>query len=126
MVAQSVLAGGLGIMDSLRESHAVCIFGTGAGATFTDKSVPVYSPDPGFLIYCIEASGGDVSNALLVSDNASDIKMAKAAGVPCIGVRNRNVSGADDRLSLSHPDLIIESLDDLSEGVTRLKDSSMY
>jgi len=83
-------------------------------------------PDPGFLIYCIEASGGEVSNALLVSDDASDIKMAKAAGVPSIGVLRSNVGGTDDRLSLSHPDLIIESLDDLSEGVTRLKDSSMY
>lgn len=34
---------------------------------YGNKCVPVYSPDADFLIYAIEASGGDVSNSILIS-----------------------------------------------------------
>jgi len=111
----------------LRASHPVVLFGrVGEGApgllNFTDKSVPVYSPDPGFLIHCVEASGGDLSNSILISNDAKDVVMSKAAGLPSIGIGG----GETAMLAKAHPDLIIESLDLVPDAIVKLKDSSTY
>ena len=112
----------------LRASHPVVLFGrVGDGAppgllNFTDKSVPVYSPDPGFLIHCVEASGGDLSNSILISNDAKDVVMSKAAGLPSIGIGG----GETAMLAKAHPDLIIESLDLVPDAIVKLKDSSTY
>ena len=113
----------------LRASHPVVLFGrVGDGAppgllTFTDKSVPVYSPDPGFLIHCVEASGGDLSNSILISNDAKDVVMSKAAGLPSIGIGGGETTAM---LAKAHPDLIIESLDLVPDAIVKLKDSSTY
>ena len=90
---------------------------------YGNKCVPVYSPDAGFLIYAIEASGGDVSNSILISDVAADLLMAKAAGVPSLALLG---SDDDARLQNYHPDLFISSVEEIPDAIVKLKDSSTY
>ena len=90
---------------------------------YGNKCVPVYSPDAGFLIYAIEASGGDVSNSILISDVAADLLMAKAAGVPSLALLG---SDDDARLQNCHPDLFISSVEEIPDAIVKLKDSSTY
>ena len=114
----------------LKSQHQVVTFGRTPRQsqqtmpTFTDKSVPVYSPDPGFLIYCIEAASGDVGNSILVSSDLPDLKMSKRAGVPSIAIAR----SPDEVvvLSAAHPDLVVDSCAAIADAVVKLKDSSTY
>ena len=115
----------------LKSQHQVVTFGRTprqsqqtTTPTFTDKSVPVYSPDPGFLIYCIEAASGDVGNSILVSSDLPDLKMSKRAGVPSIAIAR----SPDEVvvLSAAHPDLVVDSCAAIADAVVKLKDSSTY
>jgi len=116
----------------LKSQHQVVTFGRTptprqsqqTTTTFTDKSVPVYSPDPGFLIYCIEAASGDVGNSILVSSDLPDLKMSKRAGVPSIAIARSPDEVA--ALSAAHPDLIVDSCAAIADAVVKLKDSSTY
>jgi len=84
----------------------------------------VYSPDPGFLIFCIEASGGEVGNSILVSNDANDLKMAKSAHVPSIAVSKQQAVA--DAVTRARPDLIVDSLSGIPDAIIKLKDSSTY
>lgn len=95
-----------------------------AGRVFSNTCVPVFSPDPGYLHFIVEASGAELGDSLVVSGKANDLRMAKAAGVPCVGVARDTVVAA--ALSQCHPDLVIASLSDLPDALVKLKDASMY
>ena len=45
-----------------------------------------YKPDPKHLAYAVEAAGGSLERALMVGDATTDTGVARAAGVPVIGV----------------------------------------
>ena len=46
----------------------------------------VHKPDPGHLIGTIEQAGGNVRHAIMIGDTDTDIKTARAANIPAIGV----------------------------------------
>lgn len=46
----------------------------------------VRKPHPDHLIGTITAAGGDISHAIMVGDSDVDVRTAKAAGIPMIGV----------------------------------------
>lgn len=46
----------------------------------------IAKPDPTPLLRTIEASGGEVSRAIMIGDSKTDIELARAAGVPSIVV----------------------------------------
>jgi phosphoglycolate phosphatase len=47
---------------------------------------PVCKPHPGHLISTIEKAGGEPMAAVMIGDSETDVKTAKAAGIPVIGV----------------------------------------
>ncbi|MEO1608491.1 MAG: phosphoglycolate phosphatase [Pseudomonadota bacterium] len=47
---------------------------------------PVYKPDPRHLLGTIARCGGDPTHAVMLGDSNTDVKTAKAAGIPVIGV----------------------------------------
>jgi phosphoglycolate phosphatase len=46
----------------------------------------VQKPDPEVLRATVRAAGGDIADAAMVGDSATDISTARAAGVPVVGV----------------------------------------
>jgi phosphoglycolate phosphatase len=46
----------------------------------------VQKPDPEVLRATVRAAGGDIADAVMVGDSATDIATARAAGVPVVGV----------------------------------------
>jgi hypothetical protein len=89
---------------------------------YGNSCVPVYSPDPGYLIYIIESSGGDLANSLVISDVPADLIMARAAGVPSLALGKSD----NEALLKCHPDLFISSVEEIDEAIVKLKDSSTY
>jgi len=47
---------------------------------------PVYKPDPRHLLATIARAGGKSDNAVMIGDSNTDVKTAKAAGIPVVGV----------------------------------------
>jgi len=49
-------------------------------------SVPAHKPDPAHLTQTIAQAGGNEARCVMVGDSATDVKTAKAAGIPVIVV----------------------------------------
>jgi len=47
---------------------------------------PIKKPDPQMLVLTIDKAGGDISQAVMVGDSNTDVKTARAARVPIVGV----------------------------------------
>ena len=47
---------------------------------------PAQKPDPRHLLATIARAGGRATNAVMIGDSNTDIKTAKAAGIPVVGV----------------------------------------
>jgi phosphoglycolate phosphatase len=47
---------------------------------------PVKKPDPEMLRLTIARAGGDLARAVMVGDSDTDVRVARAAGIPVIGV----------------------------------------
>src|SRR6266481_1195306 len=62
----------------------------GLSARFTaicgQDTFGVQKPDPEVLRRTIRAAGGDLADAVMVGDSATDIRTARAAGVPVVAV----------------------------------------
>ena len=119
-------------LDLAAHDHRLVMFGPRSKANmpvtlvkhvYGNTCVPVYSPNSGFLIYAIEASGGDVANSILVSDVPADLLMAKAAGVPSLALLG---NCDEETIQKCHPDLSISTLDEIADAIVKLKDSSTY
>lgn len=78
---------------------------------------PVYKPDPGHLRGAIELAGGDTRQAIMVGDSDTDIKTARALGVPVIGVP---FGYTDVPIHKLEPDAVIEHFQELEDAVDRL------
>jgi phosphoglycolate phosphatase len=79
---------------------------------------PVFKPHPGHLVGAIRLAGGDPRQAIMVGDSATDIKTARAAGVPFIGVP---FGYTDVPIRELAPDIVIEHYAELEAAVDRVR-----
>ena len=77
----------------------------------------VQKPDPEVLRRTIRAAGGDLGDALMVGDSVTDIRTARAAGVPVVAV---DFGYTDVPVSELDPDRVISHFDALAEAVGAL------
>ena len=77
----------------------------------------VGKPDPTPLIKTIAASGGASNRAIMVGDSATDIKTARAAGLPVIAV---DFGYSDVPVAELGPDRVIFHFDELAEACDAL------
>lgn len=77
----------------------------------------VYKPHPDHLRGAITMAGGDPSRAVMVGDSDTDIRTARAAGLPVIGVP---FGYTDTPIYELKPDLVIEHYDELESAVEKL------
>ena len=77
----------------------------------------VGKPDPKPLIGTIEASGGEISRAILIGDSATDIKTARAVGIPVVCV---DFGYTDAPIETFGPDRVISHFDELEAACTAL------
>jgi phosphoglycolate phosphatase len=73
----------------------------------------VGKPDPKTLLGTIAASGGDRTRAIMVGDSLTDIKTARAAGLPVIAV---DFGYSDVPVNELGPDRVISHFDELAEA----------
>lgn len=78
---------------------------------------PVYKPHPDHLTGAIRLAGGDLSRAVMVGDSETDIKTARAARVPVIGVP---FGYSDTPIYELGADFIIEHFNDLEHAIEQL------
>ena len=78
-------------------------------------------PDPTPLLKTIAASGGASDRAIMVGDSATDIKTARAAGLPVIAV---DFGYADVPVAELGPDRVISHFDELEEACAALLGAS--
>ncbi len=74
-------------------------------------------PDPAPLLKTIAASGGARGRAIMVGDSATDIKTARAAGLPVIAV---DFGYADAPVAELGPDRVISHFDELAAACAAL------
>ena len=80
-------------------------------------TLPVRKPDPAPFRYAVELAGGDVSNALLVGDTATDRNTSQAAGVPSILV---TFGPGDVDVAALQAEAYLDHYDDLDRIVDKL------
>ena len=80
-------------------------------------TLPVPKPDPAPFREAVRRAGGDPARALLVGDTVTDMRTARAAGVPCIlvgfGPAGRSVADLG-------PDAILDDYADLPDLAARM------
>ena len=76
----------------------------------------VQKPDPAILHRTIAAAGGDVGQAIMVGDSDTDIRTARAAGVPVIAV---DFGYSETPVSEFLPDRLISHFDDLPNAIAQ-------
>lgn len=74
-------------------------------------SLPEKKPHPAPLLHCMETLACGTDESVMVGDSVSDIKAAKAAGVPVVCVNYGYNQGED--LSAYQPDALIDRFDEL-------------
>ncbi len=81
----------LAVCTNKLERHARQVISELGLATFFSAltgrdSLGVYKPDPGHLTGTIALAGGKPERAVMIGDSETDIKTAKAAGIPVVAV----------------------------------------
>ncbi len=99
-----MLMGRLGVADRFAFICGQDTFGVG-------------KPDPKPLIGTIEASGGEVRRAILIGNSATDIKTARAVGLPVICV---DFGYTDAPIETFGPDRVISHFDELEAAVAEV------
>jgi phosphoglycolate phosphatase len=80
----------------------------------------VQKPDPLVLHRTIEKAGGKTSRAVMVGDSETDIRTARAAGVPVVAV---DFGYSDPPVSEFHPDRLISHFGELTQALDVVLDS---
>jgi phosphoglycolate phosphatase len=80
-------------------------------------SLGVYKPDPGHLTGTIARAGGEPEKSIMVGDSETDIKTAKAAGIPVVAV---SFGYSVDPVLSFGPDAIIDDYRDLRAALGKL------
>lgn len=78
----------------------------------------VHKPHPDHLTGAIRLAGGDPALAIMIGDSDTDIKTARAAGVPVIGVP---FGYTDVPMRDLGPDLVIAHYDELLAGIEAIR-----
>jgi phosphoglycolate phosphatase len=76
-------------------------------------------PDPEILRRTIAAAGGDLQNAIMIGDSATDIRTARAAGIPVIAV---NFGYSERPVAEFGPDRVIGRFAELPASVAEIAD----
>ena len=100
----------IGLMEALGTRHVL-------PAIVGADTLPVRKPDPAPFHEAVRRAGGDPSRALLVGDTETDVKTARAAGVPVVLVAFGPEGQAIERLD---PDAMLTHFDDLPDLAGRL------
>lgn len=79
---------------------------------------PVCKPDPDHLRGAIRLAGGDPKRAVMIGDSDTDIKTARAAGIPVIAVP---FGYTDIPVYDLGPDAVIEHYRDLEAAIDRVR-----
>ncbi|MGO9423223.1 HAD-IA family hydrolase [Roseiarcus sp.] len=103
-----MLMGRLGVADRFAFICGQDTFGVG-------------KPDPKPLIGTVEAAGGSLQRAIVVGDSATDIKTARAAGLPVICV---DFGYTDVPVTELGPDRVISHFNELEAACAELMDAS--
>src|SRR6266508_2197308 len=77
----------------------------------------ILKPDPEMLRRTVERAGGILAQAVMVGDSATDVTLARAAGIPVIAV---DFGYSDIPVTALHPDRIISSFAELAPSVFAL------
>ena len=77
----------------------------------------VRKPDPGHLLETIRMAGGDPSRSLMVGDSITDVKTARNADVPVVGV---TFGYSDLPIQQLEPDAVIDHFDQLYDIASAL------
>ena len=77
----------------------------------------IQKPDPEVLRRTIVQAGGNVSRAIMVGDSATDINVAKAAGIPVIAV---DFGYTDIPVAQLAPDRVISHYRELADAISSL------
>ena len=72
-------------------------------------TIGVAKPDPAPLREAVQRAGGTIERAIMVGDSETDIKTAKAASVPAIGV---SFGYTDRHVSTFEPEHVIDHFDE--------------
>lgn len=86
-------------------------------AVLGGDSLPVKKPEAGHLTGTIQRAGGDIGCAVLVGDTETDVKAARAAGVPVVGV---SFGYSPVPMAALAPDRLIDRFDQLHEALADL------
>ncbi|ARQ01104.1 phosphoglycolate phosphatase [Pseudorhodoplanes sinuspersici] len=78
---------------------------------------PMKKPDPEMLIRTIQHAGGDISRAVMVGDSDTDVRTARAAGIPIIGV---DFGYTDIPMAKLSPDRLVSHFEQLPALVMEL------
>jgi phosphoglycolate phosphatase len=97
----------LGALDLSRHFAAVC----------GQDTFGVQKPNPEILLRTIQQAGGSPARSVMVGDSASDIDVARAAGVPVVAV---DFGYTETPVSLLGPDRVIDHFDKLPAAVFEL------
>ena len=78
----------------------------------------VMKPDPAILQGTVRRAGGELDRAIMVGDSGTDVRTARAAGVPVIAV---DFGYSEAPIATFRPDRIISSFADLPDAVCALE-----
>jgi phosphoglycolate phosphatase len=81
----------------------------------------VQKPDPEMLRQTIARAGGDPTRAIMVGDSGTDVRTARAAGLPVIAV---DFGYSEVPIASLQPDRIIASFTELPDAIAALTPSS--
>lgn len=121
---EALLAGGMrvgictnkpeGLAETLMERLGVRhLFGSLVGA----DTLPVRKPDPAPYTEAVRRAGGDPARSVLIGDTDTDVKTARAAGVPVVLVAFGPEGPGIARLE---PDALLERYEDLAKLLDRM------
>jgi phosphoglycolate phosphatase len=96
------------LLDALNLTHR---FATICG----QDTFGVQKPDPDVLHRTISAAGGTVQRAIMVGDSGTDIRTARAAGIPIIAV---DFGYSEVPVATLRPDLIISHFRQLPDAIS--------
>jgi phosphoglycolate phosphatase len=77
----------------------------------------IQKPDPEVLRRTVKAAGGNLSRSIMIGDSATDIRTARAAGIPVIAV---DFGYSERPVSEFGPDRIISHFAELPEAVAAI------
>lgn len=100
------------LMQRLGVRH---LFGSLIGA----DTLPVRKPDPAPFTEAVRRAGGDPGRSVLIGDTDTDVKTARAAGVPVVLVAFGPEGPGIERL---RPDALLERYEDLAKLLDRMMD----